>query len=143
MTIIVNKEILVAHGICTQDGINEFVNVLGNGDENFEMPIDDALSYLRNIDLPSQDKAEWYLFVKRLKDSVLFYKMQGAAKIMNKYHVFNTLTGSYEEAETLEIAKEIQQKIIKNYIEYNKNLFTISQEVYIEEEEKSLWQVVE
>lgn len=143
MTIIINKEILIAHGICTQDGIDRFVNVLGNGNENFEMPFDDALSYLRNIDLPQQEKVDWYMFVKGLKDQVSFYEMQGAVTMQEKYHVFNTMTGQYEEALTLEDARTIQQRIKDEFIAENAGLFVISQEAYVPEEDRSLWKVVE
>lgn len=143
MTAIINKEILISANICTQDGLNEFVNVIGGGNENFEMPINDAISYIRNMDLDSKTKAEWYLFVKQFKESISFYENQGAIEMKEKYHVFNTMTGQYEDATSLDGARQIQQRIISEYIAANKNLFNISQEAYIPEEDRSLWKVIE
>lgn len=139
---IINKEILIAHGTCPES-LEEFINVLGNGDDNFQIDFDAGLNYIKGLDISSEEKVNWLVFVRNLRNSPDFYLLQQKGVFMEKYHVFNTLTGIYEEATSLSDAKMLRQRIIDEYIANNSNLFNISQEVYVPEEDKSLWKVVE
>lgn len=145
MTIIVSKQILQTLEACQegQPGFDWLVNELGNGDENFQIPHNELLEAIRTVDKPQEDKVLWYLYIKDLKENINFYQMQGAIQMTEKYHVFNPLTGQHEEAASIDEARSIKAKIINDYIEANKNLFVISQEAYIADEDRSLWKQVE
>lgn len=145
MTLFVSKAILQAMGACQegQAGIDWLVNDLGKGDENFKMPYDDFLSAIRNVDKPQEEKVMWYQFIKDLKDRIEFYEQQGAIVMQEKYQVFNTLTGQYEVATSLDEARIIRQRIKDEFIAANASLFVINQEAYIQDEDRSLWKVVE
>lgn len=140
--IIINKSILEAHSTCVES-LHEFVNVLGKGNQNFEIEFENAVDYIQNLPLDRETKLSWIVFVRNLKESTLFYLMQGAAVVNEKYHVMNPLTGQYEEAASIEDARTLQQKIKNDFLSANASLFTIGQEVFIAEENKTLWQVVE
>lgn len=140
--IIINKNILEAHATCAES-LHEFVNVLGGGDVNFEIEFQDALTHIKQLPLDTETKASWILYVKALKDSPDFYLMQGAAVMNNKFHVFNPITGQHEEAVSIEDARILRQQIIDQFLQANIAQFKIGQEVFVPEENKSLWKVVE
>lgn len=140
--IIINKNILEVHGTCAES-LHEFVNVLGAGDENFQIEFQDAINYVQSLPLDRETKLSWIVFIRGLKDSPQFYLMQGAAVVNEKYHVMNPLTGQYEEATTLDDARALQQRIKDDFLAANKSLFVIGQEVFVAEENKSLWKTVE
>lgn len=139
---IITRLILEAHGCCGES-LDEFTNVLGGGDLNFEIEFQSGIEYIQNLPLDRETKLAWLVFVRGLKDSPQFYLMQGAAVVNEKYHVMNPLTGQYEEATTLDGARALQQRIKDDFLAANTSLFVIGQEVFVEEENKSLWKVVE
>lgn len=140
--IIINRKLLMAHNCCGES-LDEFTNILGNGDVNFEIEFQDGINYIQNLQLDRETKLAWLVFVRSLKDSPQFYLMQGAAVMNEKYHVMNPLTGQHEEATTLDDARALQQRIKDDFLAANISLFVIGQEVFVAEENKSLWKTVE
>lgn len=145
MTLIISKKVLDGLNPCSEGatGLDWLLNDVSNGDPNFEITVDDLLSKIRSVDKPSEEKTLWYLYIKDLKENLSLYEQQGAVIMLEKYQVFNTLTGQYEIATSIDDARAIQQRIKDEFMAANSGLFVINQEAYIPDEDKSLWKIVE
>jgi hypothetical protein len=62
------------------------------------------------------------------RNSKAWLQMEGT-KLKDVYHVFNPLTGQHTTCNSLEEAKETRQQYIQDYIETQKNMFSVAQEI--------------
>lgn len=136
MTLIVNKKIMMAHGLCGP-GLQEFIQVLGNGDENFTMPFDEALAYVKNLELT--DKQFSSAWVENLLKSHKFYLMQGAYTMTDKFQVFNHKTGQHEPFDNLEQAIARRQELFNEFIAENSFMFNVNREIIVNGGPDVMW----
>lgn len=136
MTLIVNKEIMLAHGLCGP-GLDNFINVLGKGDESFTLDLEAAIAHVAKMEETNpQFSAQW---VRNLRKSFKFYKMQGAYTMTDKFKVFNQKAGRHEEFLTLEEAIARRQEILNEFVADNPHMFVINREVLLDGGPDTMW----
>jgi hypothetical protein len=139
---IINKQILDTHDICG-DGYDYCRNVIGDKTDNFVIDFNESILQIRNDpELSTEKRNEYLYYTLSLKDSIRFYQAQSIGGFVEKYHVFNPITGQHENADSVEEAKTLQKKIIDAFVAHHKSTFAIQQEFFIESENRSLWQVL-
>lgn len=146
MTIyIVTKKRLDAVGYCAEGkkGVDWFADELGKGDPNFEMASDELQKAISSCDRPRDVKYLWSSFIEALGENVDFHIERGVVKMNEKYRVFNPTTAQYEECNSLSMAYDTRELIISEFIGANKKMFAISQEAVIQDEDRTMWKIIE
>lgn len=136
---IINKQILEAHGVCGA-GYDKFVELFGDGDEEYETCLA-IVEELERVD-PVNARA-WVSFVRGLKLSAQFYRLQpvNSGGFAPRFRVFDPVSGSYSIATTLDEAKALRTSTIAGFLAHNSPLFTVSH-AYVTDTGDEIWDPV-
>lgn len=129
----ITRDDVIALGIC-ESGLVEFDSVFPNGIGNYKEAIARATAMDESGINPAIQHAEFINFVYE----TLTKQGRLESTMVEKYQVFNPLTGSHAQYDTLEEAKVARQAVIDAYVQANVGLFSIAQEI-ITGEGNSLW----
>ena len=107
---IVNKQILELMGTC-EESLTHFVQLLGGGDESFQMSLDDAVRYLRELEISDRDTYRgWTDFVAGFASDLKYIKA-AAQYTYGDYTLIGYAGQTYqtiEDARTARDAKRIE-----------------------------------
>lgn len=132
---IINKAILAAHGVCGS-GYDKFVELFGDGDA----PYDECLEIVRELErVDPVGNRVWFDFVQKLPQSAKFHAMQNLGHAVEKYRVFNSVSGGHIEVTSKQEAEALQASLQAEYIESHvKQMFNYVQ-AYVTENGDELW----
>lgn len=136
MTLYVTEEIINSFGVCSA-GASEFVKAIETY-PNGQMPYKDFLKMAFDLD-KTYPEEHFLAFAINLKTNFLFYKMQGAYTMTDKFKVFNHKTGLHEELGTLEEALLRRQEILTEFFKENAFMFSVNREVIVGDGPDTMW----
>jgi hypothetical protein len=131
---IVNKQILIEVGAC-EESVTHFINLLGNGNEFFEMSLDDAIYYLQQLEQNNPDNSEftgWTDFVRGLAENPIYIKLN-TDYTLGKY----VLSGNIESTDIfdeLESAIAARNLILPIKVQEHLQKYNVQQQILLVQE---------
>lgn len=116
------KELLEKINAC-QEGYQSFIDEFPDGGD-----YKDVLTTARYLDAVHGNIGREAFIRMMARNPKVWLHIEGT-RVKEIFHVFNPLTGQHITCNSVEEAKETQQKCISDYIETQKHLFSVAQEI--------------